>query len=80
MRKSLEYENEDELYEFYELVGEGSFSRVYRALFKPTEEIMAVKVIREEKDSDQLRELMKQEADLLNSLHHPHIIHVRHLI
>ena len=34
----------DQLYEFYEMVGEGSFSKVYRAKFLPTGQIMAVKV------------------------------------
>jgi serine/threonine protein kinase len=34
----------DELYEFFEMIGEGSFSKVYRAKFRPTGQIMAVKV------------------------------------
>ena len=34
----------DQLYQFYEMVGEGSFSKVYRAKFLPTGQIMAVKV------------------------------------
>ena len=37
----------DQLYEFYEMVGEGSFSKVYRAKFLPTGQIMAVKVSNE---------------------------------
>jgi len=51
VRKALAYESEEELYEFFEPLGEGSFSRVYKALFKPTGETMAVKMIKEEKDS-----------------------------
>jgi len=31
-----QYEDETELYEFYEQIGEGGFSTVHRALFKPT--------------------------------------------
>ena len=39
-----EYKDASQLYEFYEAVGEGSFSQVYRALFHPTGEIIAVKI------------------------------------
>lgn len=31
-------------YEFQDLLGEGSFCKVYKALYKPTEEVIAVKV------------------------------------
>lgn len=31
-------------YEFQERLGEGSFCKVYKALYKPTEEVIAVKV------------------------------------
>lgn len=31
-------------YDFQKLLGEGSFCKVYKALYKPTEEIIAVKV------------------------------------
>ncbi len=33
-----------ELYEFFEKLGEGAFCKVYRALYIPTNEIIAVKV------------------------------------
>ena len=38
------YSNSTELYEYYEMLGEGSFSKVFRAKFLPTSEIIAVKV------------------------------------
>jgi serine/threonine protein kinase len=40
------YENEDELYEIYEKIGEGAFSNVYRALFIPSGEIIALKKLK----------------------------------
>jgi hypothetical protein len=46
MKKDMKglYESIDELYQFFELLGEGTFSKVYRALFHPTGEYIAVKV------------------------------------
>lgn len=32
-------------YEFLEVLGEGSFGKVYKAIYKPTKEEIAVKVI-----------------------------------
>ena len=44
VQDKYKYDNSTKLYEYYELIGEGSFSKVYRAKFLPTGEIMAVKV------------------------------------
>lgn len=46
------YNSIDELYQFYEEIGEGSFSKVYRAKFVPNNQIMAVKVLKKEKATD----------------------------
>lgn len=43
-KKGLLYSTVEQIYELYEVLGEGSFSKVYRAHFKPTGEIIAVKV------------------------------------
>ena len=43
-KKGLMYSTVEQIYELFEVLGEGSFSKVYRALFKPTGEIIAVKV------------------------------------
>lgn len=32
-------------YNFQELLGEGAFCKVYKAIYKPTQEVIAVKVI-----------------------------------
>ena len=44
VQDKYKYGNSTKLYEYYELIGEGGFNKVYRAKFLPTGEIMAVKV------------------------------------
>ena len=41
----VKIESSKEIYEFHEKLGKGSFGRVYKATYKPTGEILAVKVI-----------------------------------
>jgi serine/threonine protein kinase len=53
------YDNENELYEFFERVGEGAFSTVYRAIFKPTREEIAVKVLKAERETEHVIALTK---------------------
>jgi serine/threonine protein kinase len=43
-KQKYKYEHVDEIYEFFEMVGQGAFSHVYRAKFIPTGQIIAVKV------------------------------------
>jgi len=75
------YEEPEELYEFYEFIGEGGFSMVYRAMFIPTGEIIAVKILKEDKETrTAVVEATIQEAVLLNKLDHPNVIKVKHLI
>lgn len=38
------YTDISQLYEFFEVLGEGSFSKVYKAKFLPSGEMIAVKV------------------------------------
>ena len=80
IKPEYRYENANELYEFFEQLGEGGFSTVYRAIFKPSGEEIAVKVLKAERESEHVIELTKQEARLLNKLDHPNIVKVRHLI
>ena len=44
VQDKYKYANSTMLYEYYEMIGEGGFSKVFRAKFLPTGEIMAVKV------------------------------------
>lgn len=47
-----QYEDISELYEFYEQLGQGAFSMVYRAKFKPLDKIMAVKILKDERNTE----------------------------
>jgi serine/threonine protein kinase len=44
IRAEFKYDNINEIYELFEELGEGSFSKVYRARFIPTNDIHAVKI------------------------------------
>jgi len=68
------------LYEFEADLGEGAFGQVKKATFKPTGEIMAVKMLKAERATDQVMQLFRQEADLLSQFDHPNIIKIHHLI
>lgn len=75
------YEDESELYEFKEKIGTGGFSQVYKAIFIPTQETIAVKILRPEKENRaKVIECLKTEAELLSQMDHPNIIRVKHLI
>jgi calcium/calmodulin-dependent protein kinase I len=80
IKPEYRYDNENELYEFFEKLGEGAFGTVYRAIFKPSGEEIAVKVLKAERETEHVIALTKQEALLLNKLAHPNIVKVRHLI
>ena len=57
------------MYEYYELIGEGGFNKVFRAKFLPTGEIMAVKILKltnNSKYGEYLKEQAKLEATLLS--------------
>jgi hypothetical protein len=41
---------------------------------------MAVKMLKEERATDQVMQLFRQEADLLSQFDHPNIIKIHHLI
>lgn len=65
-----------------DLIGEGSFGSVYLALHAITGELMAVKQVElinvtkgtEDKKKALMISALKQEIDLLQGLHHPHIV------
>ena len=80
VEQEFQYESADELYQFFEVVGEGAFSNVQRAIFLPTGEELAVKIIKDERTTSNVIQLVKQEAELLNRLDHPNVVKVKHLI
>ena len=77
---SYQFEDDTELYEFYENIGEGAFSTVHRVMFLPTGQEMALKVIKEDKLTTTIMNMTKLEAQQLNKLDHPNILKVHHLI
>ena len=59
---------------FRECVGEGSFSKVYRAKYKPTGLQVAVKVVPKRSfKTKKKRLLVQREVEILGSLDHPNI-------
>lgn len=67
-------EDEDELYEFHDKLGEGGFSIVHHVQFKPTKQNMALKIIKEDKLTPHIMNMTKLEAQQLNNLDHPNIL------
>lgn len=49
-------------------------------MFRPTGEIIALKILKEERCTTKVIESVKTEARILNKLDHPNIIKVKHLI
>jgi len=53
------------------IIGEGSFGRVYRASYNLSP--VAVKILNDRNLSDEAREQLKKECELMKHLHHPNI-------
>lgn len=54
---------------------------MYKAIFKPSGETIAVKILRPDKESkSKVIECLKSEADLLSKMDHDNIIKIKHLI
>ena len=62
---AYKYEDPSDLYEFGDQIGQGAFSIVYKAKFKPTGKIMAVKTLRPDRQCEVQERLTRQEAELL---------------
>ncbi|XP_037295596.1 serine/threonine-protein kinase fused isoform X2 [Manduca sexta] len=55
-------------------IGEGSFGRVFKAKYKETDAVVALKVIRKKGRSSKDLKNLKQECDIQRQLNHPNII------
>ena len=55
----MQYESIEELYQLYEVLGEGAFSIVHRAIFLPTNEEIALKIIKDERTTPHVIQLVK---------------------
>lgn len=80
LETAYKYNDPEELYDFYEELGEGGFSTCFRAYFKPTGEEMAVKILKAEKCYKSVIDTFKQEAVVLSKLDCDNVIKVKHLI
>lgn len=54
INEDLQFNEPEELYEFSQALGEGTFGAVQKAIFKPTEEPMAVKLLKSERATDRV--------------------------
>lgn len=68
-------------YKVLYLIGAGSFARVYRAVHKVTQKVVALKVLRARFSEDKTSvEQFVREMELCQDLHHPNIVVVHELI
>ncbi|MEZ4613441.1 MAG: serine/threonine-protein kinase, partial [Caldilineaceae bacterium] len=63
----------EERFEFLEHIGQGSFGDVWKARNRSTDQIVAVKIPR---DQELGEEILRHEPDIMRSLDHPHIVRV----
>lgn len=66
-------------FEKLNLLGEGTYGSVYRALDKSTGELVALKKIRPVKEKSGFPLTSIREVQLLQQVHHPHIIRLREM-
>ena len=79
LRKLQESKAYSQHYEFQRVLGEGAFYTVYQAIDKETGEQIAVKVIKRKTLHKEGVELLKQEAELLQSMDHKNIVKFKHV-
>ncbi|XP_010497253.1 PREDICTED: cell division control protein 2 homolog [Camelina sativa] len=72
-----------ERYEIVELIGEGSFSKVYKALDKITGEYVALKKLKLDRYREaeiSVPENAKREINILKEMNHPNIINLKEVV
>ncbi|KAJ3695416.1 hypothetical protein LUZ60_000793 [Juncus effusus] len=69
----MKYSIKAEDYELYEEIGNGVSASVYRALCKPLNETVAIKILDFEKDRSDLNNIMR-EVQTMMLLNHPHLL------
>eukprot|EP00051_Salpingoeca_urceolata_P012629 m.156099 g.156099 ORF g.156099 m.156099 type:complete len:1478 (-) comp17554_c0_seq1:61-4494(-) len=63
-----------ERFHVLDLIGEGSFGKVFKGRRKQTAEVVALKFIPKKGRSEKELRVLQREIDIMQSLHHPHII------
>ena len=73
-KKILHCENIKDLYDIKEKIGEGKYASVYKAKHKPSERIVAIKIIEKENLNSNEFNMIKNEIDILKICQHPNIV------
>ena len=63
-----------------EVLGEGTYGVVYRAIDRATEEVVALKKIRLDYSDDGIPQTALREVSILQELHHPNVVALRDVI
>ena len=71
-------ENVDKYYDLKKEIGSGNFSIVKLAVNKKTGEEVAVKII-EKKRVGTKKEMLQTEVDILQKVHHPHVVSLKEM-
>lgn len=61
-------------YEFGEVLGRGAFATVVKGWFRPTNDVVAIKVISKKLCSEDDLKYMQREIDIAQTLHHPNVV------
>ena len=74
VRRNMEDFNKN--YKLGELLGRGSFGKVYKVLHHPTNQLRAMKVINKDKIKSETEKTLEKEIVILSQLDHPNIIKI----
>lgn len=67
-------------YKFKETIGEGTFGKVKKVLFIPTQEIFAVKIINKKILKKKMENIVFKELDIIKKFNHFNVIYVYEII
>eukprot|EP01054_Gregarina_sp_Poly1_P000213 Gregarina_sp_Poly_1__212@NODE_104_length_14336_cov_169_911977_g91_i0_p2_GENE_NODE_104_length_14336_cov_169_911977_g91_i0NODE_104_length_14336_cov_169_911977_g91_i0_p2_ORF_typecomplete_len1399_score245_74Pkinase/PF00069_25/1_2e72Pkinase_Tyr/PF07714_17/1_8e44PH/PF00169_29/9_9e18Kinaselike/PF14531_6/2_9e16Kdo/PF06293_14/5_5e11EFhand_1/PF00036_32/0_84EFhand_1/PF00036_32/1_1e05EFhand_7/PF13499_6/4_7e08EFhand_7/PF13499_6/3_9e03Pkinase_fungal/PF17667_1/6_6e03Pkinase_fungal/PF17667_1/7_4e08EFhand_6/PF13 len=80
LRSALNQQPIDQLFQLEEIIGQGKFSIVYKAIEKATNMTYAIKVINKSRMTQHEKDLLRGEMSILRLLRHPHVIYLKSLV
>eukprot|EP01053_Blabericola_migrator_P002783 Blabericola_migrator_1__2782@NODE_1796_length_3779_cov_80_525862_g1158_i0_p1_GENE_NODE_1796_length_3779_cov_80_525862_g1158_i0NODE_1796_length_3779_cov_80_525862_g1158_i0_p1_ORF_typecomplete_len1184_score182_94Pkinase/PF00069_25/3e74Pkinase_Tyr/PF07714_17/9_4e45Kinaselike/PF14531_6/1_3e16PH/PF00169_29/2_2e16Kdo/PF06293_14/2_7e12EFhand_7/PF13499_6/2_9e09EFhand_7/PF13499_6/5_4e03EFhand_1/PF00036_32/2_6EFhand_1/PF00036_32/3_4e05EFhand_8/PF13833_6/0_27EFhand_8/PF13833_6/0_00041Pkinase_fungal/PF17667 len=80
LRSALNQQPIDQLFQLEEIIGQGKFSLVYRAVEKSSNKTYAIKIINKNRMTQHEKELLRGEMSILRLLRHPHVIYLKSLV